>query len=182
VALAPSEGFEPSTLRVRCNRSLRHRRTRLAGNLRCCPCPWGRALRLAGFEPVRRRGALPRSNSHLHHRRARASRADVEGAGERSIPAITVRYAEPFSRSARSPRRTDPRGADSTARSNGGGIRTRIRHCCEVSEIFTTSVRSLSRRSEKPRGRGSPGGTVESRWPEGLRWGRSNETHHHPEL
>jgi hypothetical protein len=55
-------------------------------------------------------------------------------------------------------------------------------HCCEVSEIFTTSVRSLSRRSEKPRGRGSPGGTVESRWPEGLRWGRSNETHHHPEL
>jgi hypothetical protein len=42
-------------------------------------------------------------------------------------------------------------------------------HCCEVSEIFTTSVRSLSRRPEKPRRRGSPGGTVESRWPEGLR-------------
>ena len=42
-------------------------------------------------------------------------------------------------------------------------------HCCEVSEIFTTSVRSLSRRREKPRRRGSPGGTVESRWPEGLR-------------
>ena len=31
----------------------------------------------------------------------------------------------------------------------------------EVSEIFTTSVRSLSRRREKPRRRGSPGGTVE---------------------
>jgi hypothetical protein len=27
----------------------------------------------------------------------------------------------------------------------------------------------LSRRPEKPRRRGSPGGTVESRWPEGLR-------------
>ena len=35
-------------------------------------------------------------------------------------------------------------------------------HCCEVSEIFTTSVRSLFRRGEKPRRRGSPGGTVES--------------------
>jgi hypothetical protein len=48
------------------------------------------------------------------------------------------------SREALATRDADPRGADSTARSNEGGIRTRIGHCCEVSEIFTTSERAAA--------------------------------------
>jgi hypothetical protein len=86
----------------------------------------GRALRLAGFEPVRRRGAFPRSNSHLHHRRVRASRADVEVAGEQSIFGGTPTDTRSAACEALAARDAPACQADSTARSIGGGIRTRF--------------------------------------------------------
>jgi hypothetical protein len=82
----------------------------------------GRALRIAGFEPVRRRGAFPRSNSHLHHRRVRASRADVEVAGEQSIFGGTPTDTRSAACEALAARDAPACQADSTARSIGGGV------------------------------------------------------------
>jgi hypothetical protein len=48
--------------------------------------------------------------------------------GNRRFRRFPDRNAEVFSRSARHPRRTGPRKADSTARLNRGGIRTRFKY------------------------------------------------------
>jgi hypothetical protein len=67
--------------------------------------------------------------------------------GNRQFRRFPDRNAEVFSRSARHPRRTGPRKADSTARLNRGGIRTRF-PWYEVSEIFTHQRNELRNQCE----------------------------------
>ena len=132
------------------------------GESHALPLSYGRARAPpGGFEPPTLRLPMQPISSPPENRFGpRVARGRWKSLGNRRFRRFPDRNAEPFSRSARHPRRTGPRGADSTARSNRGGIRTRF-PWYEVSEIFTTSVRSLFRRGEKPRRRGSPGGTVE---------------------
>ena len=140
------------------------------GESHALPLSYGRARAPpGGFEPPTLRLPMQPISSPPENRFGpRVPRGPTKSLGNRRFRRFPDRNAELFSRSARHPRRTGPRKADSTARSIRGGIRTRF-PWHEVSEIFTTSVRSSSRRREKPRRRGSPGGMVASRWPEGLR-------------
>jgi hypothetical protein len=116
---------------------------------------------LAGFAPATLRLTKEQISSPPPCPRASLRRAmKCWGTGDFGF---SDRNAEPLFRKVRSPRRTSPREADSTARSTAGGCRTRFT-LCEVSEIFTTSVRYAAHRGRVSRG------TAELRRPDGLRW------------
>ena len=98
------------------------------GESHALPLSYGRARAPpGGFEPPTLRLPMQPISSPPENRfRPRVARGRRKSLGNRRFRRFPDRNAEPFSRSARHPRRTGPRGADSTARSNGGGIRTRI--------------------------------------------------------
>ena len=114
------------------------------GESHALPLSYGRARAPpGGFEPPTLRLPMQPISSPPENRFGpRVARGRRKSLGNRRFRRFPDRNAEPFSRSARNPRRTGPRGADSTARSNRGGIRTRF-PWYEVSEIFTTSVMSV---------------------------------------
>ncbi len=132
-------GIEPALPRDRRSIGRLHHGSRCTpGNIRdgFTPCGESHALPLSygrarappgGFEPPTLRLPMQPISSPPENRfRPRVARGRRKSLGNRRFRRFPDRNAEPFSRSARNPRRTGPRGADSTARSNGGGIRTRI--------------------------------------------------------
>ena len=98
------------------------------GESHALPLSYGRARAPpGGFEPPTLRLPMQPISSPPENRFGpRVARGRWKSLGNRRFRRFPDRNAELLSRSARHPRRTGPRGADSTARSNGGGIRTRI--------------------------------------------------------
>jgi hypothetical protein len=80
-----------------------------------------------------------RSNSHLHHRRIRASRADVKSWGTDDFGGTPADTRSASRRSARSPRRTSPARPIPRHDRSEAGLNL-LFHVSEVSKIFTTSV------------------------------------------
>jgi hypothetical protein len=152
------------------------------GESHALPLSYGRARAPpGGFEPPTLRLPMQPISSPPENRfRPRVARGRRKSLGNRRFRRFPDRNAEPFSRSARNPRRTGPRGADSTARSNGGGIRTRI---AIVAKYPKSSPPASGRCLEDVRSRvaaGVPGERSSLVGPRAFVWSRSNETRHHP--
>jgi hypothetical protein len=152
------------------------------GESHALPLSYGRARAPpGGFEPPTLRLPMQPISSPPENRfRPRVARGPRKSLGNRRFRRFPDRNAEPFSRSARHPRRTGPRGADSTARSNGGGIRTRIAIAAKYPK---SSPPASGRCLEDVRSRvaaGVPGERSSLVGPRAFVWSRSNETRHHP--
>jgi hypothetical protein len=102
------------------------------------------AFRRAGLEPARRRSALPRSNRHLHHRLAdirRRTSTIAEGMLGNWRYRLSMTSTQVLLGG-----RTGTRGATALARllpryvTSKAGFEPAF-PWCEVSEIFTTSLR-----------------------------------------
>ena len=152
------------------------------GESHALPLSYGRARAPpGGFEPPTLRLPMQPISSPPENRfRPCVARGRRKSLGNRRFRRFPDRNAEPFSRSARNPRRTGPRGADSTARSNGGGIRTRIAIAAKYPK---SSPPASGRCLEEARSRvaaGVPGERSSLVGPRAFVWSRSNETRHHP--
>ena len=179
----------------RSNGRLHHGSRCTPGNIRdgFTPCGESHALPLSygrarappgGFEPPTLRLPMQPISSPPENRFGpRVARGRRKSLGNRRFRRFPDRNAEPFSRSARNPRRTGPRGADSTARSNGGGIRTRIAIAAKypkssppaLDEKYCAQlIREAAFAAEVPGERSSLVG------PRAFVWSRSNEICHHP--